>query len=114
MAQAIIHLDTSFLIRALNASSGEDKQLRRWMADGVKLGMSAIGWAEFLCGPLDQRQLALAAAIVGEPEPFVEQDSIQTAGAVQPFGTAPRLAFGLHDRRDRDQSGCQPRDRESR
>ncbi len=30
-------------------------------------------------GPLDQRQLALAAAIVGEPEPFVGQDSIQTS-----------------------------------
>jgi hypothetical protein len=71
MAQAIVHLDTSFLIGALKASSGEDRQLRRWMADGVKLGMSAIGWAEFLCGPLDQRQLALAAAMVGEPEPFV-------------------------------------------
>jgi len=79
MAQAIIHLDTSFLIRALKANSGEDTQLRRWMADGVKLGMSAIGWAEFLSGPLDQPQLALAAAIVGEPEPFVAQDSIQTA-----------------------------------
>jgi predicted nucleic acid-binding protein len=79
MAQAIIHLDTSFLIRALNANSGEDRQLRRWIADGLRLGMSAIGWAEFLCGPLDQRQLALAAAIVGEPEPFVVQDSIQTS-----------------------------------
>jgi predicted nucleic acid-binding protein len=79
MAQAIVHLDTSFLIGALKASSGEDRQLRRWMADGVKLGMSAIGWAEFLCGPLDQRQLALAAAMVGEPEPFVVEDSIQAA-----------------------------------
>ncbi|MHB8382393.1 MAG: type II toxin-antitoxin system VapC family toxin [Candidatus Binataceae bacterium] len=79
MAQAIIHLDTSFLIRALNANSGEDKQLRRWMADDARLGISAIGWSEFLCGPLDQRQLALAAAIVGEPEPFLTEDSGQTA-----------------------------------
>ncbi|MGO9607215.1 MAG: hypothetical protein ACLQAT_28115 [Candidatus Binataceae bacterium] len=79
MAQAIIHLDTSFLIRALNSNSGEDRRLRSWIADGVRLGMSAIGWTEFLCGPLDQRQLALAEAIVGEPEPFLVQDSIQTA-----------------------------------
>ena len=49
------------------------------MADGVRLGMSAIGWTEFLCGPLDQRQLALAAAIVGEPEPFLSEDSSKTA-----------------------------------
>ncbi|MGO9455355.1 MAG: type II toxin-antitoxin system VapC family toxin [Candidatus Binataceae bacterium] len=79
MAQAIIHLDTSFLIRALNSNSGEDRRLRSWIADEVRLGMSAIGWTEFLCGPLDQRQLALAEAIVGEPEPFLVQDSIQTA-----------------------------------
>jgi predicted nucleic acid-binding protein len=79
MAQAIIHLDTSFLIRALTPDSREDKQLRRWIADGARLGMSAIGWTEFLCGPLEQRQLALAAAIVGEPEPFVAEDSTQTA-----------------------------------
>jgi len=79
MAQTIIHLDTSFLIRALSPNSGEDRQLRGWMADGVRLGMSAIGWTEFLCGPLDQQQLALAAAIISEPEPFIVQDSIQTA-----------------------------------
>jgi predicted nucleic acid-binding protein len=79
MAQAIIHLDTSFLIRALSPNSSEDKQLRGWMADGARLGMSAIGWTEFLCGPLDQRQLALAAAIVGEPEPFLSEDSSETA-----------------------------------
>jgi predicted nucleic acid-binding protein len=79
MAQALIHLDTSFLIRALTPNSREDKQLRGWIADGAKLGMSAIGWTEFLCGPLDQRQLALAAAIVGEPEPFLAEDSSQTA-----------------------------------
>ncbi len=79
MAQAIIHLDTSFLIRALSPNSSEDKQLRRWMAEGTALGMSAIGWTEFLCGPLNQRQLALAAAIVGDPEPFVAEDSSKTA-----------------------------------
>jgi|SRR5208282_518832 len=79
MAQAIIHLDTSFLIRALKPNSGEDRRLRGWMADGARLGMSAIAWTEFLCGPLEQRHLALAAVIVGEPEPFIVQDSIQTA-----------------------------------
>ena len=79
MAERIIHLDTSFLIRALHPNSSADRQLRRWMTDGVRLGISAIGWTEFLCGPLDHRQHALAAVIVGEPEPFVAQDSIQTA-----------------------------------
>lgn len=79
MAHPIIHLDTSFLIRALSTPSPEDRELRGWMAAGVKLGMSCIAWAEFLCGPLDSRQLALAAAIVGEMEPFVSEDSVQAA-----------------------------------
>jgi len=79
MAQTIIHLDTSFLIRALGAKSAADRDLRELIAAGVKLGMSCIGWAEFLCGPLDSRQLALAAAIVGEPEPFVLEDSVRAA-----------------------------------
>lgn len=79
MAQTIIHLDTSFLIRALSANSAEDRNLREWIAAGVTLGISCIGWAEFLCGPLDSRQLALAAAIVGEPEPFVLEDSVHAA-----------------------------------
>ncbi|MFZ0659239.1 MAG: type II toxin-antitoxin system VapC family toxin [Candidatus Binataceae bacterium] len=79
MAQTLIHLDTSFLIRALSPNSSEDKRLRGWMADGVGLGMSVIGWTEFLCGPLEQRQLALAAAIVGQPVPFAAEDSSRTA-----------------------------------
>ncbi len=79
MASTMIHLDTSFLIRALSAHSREDRELRRWIAGGVELRISCIAWGEFLCGPLNARQLALAAAIVGEPEPFVAQDSIQAA-----------------------------------
>lgn len=92
MAQRIIHLDTSFLIRALSSGSNEDKQLRRWIADGVRLGMSAIGWTEFLCGPLDHRQLALAAAIVGEPEPFLVEDSTK---AVELFNHSGRRRGSL-------------------
>jgi predicted nucleic acid-binding protein len=79
MARTMIHLDTSFLIRALSAHSREDRELRGWIAAGVALRMSCIAWGEFLCGPLNARQLALAAAIVGEPEPFVAQDSVQAA-----------------------------------
>jgi predicted nucleic acid-binding protein len=58
MAQTIIHLDTSFLIRAMGANSAGDRDLREWIAAGTQLGMSCIGWAELLCGPLDSRQVA--------------------------------------------------------
>ena len=41
--------------------------------------MSAVGWAEFLCGPLGAADLALAARIIREPIPFVAADSAVTA-----------------------------------
>ena len=47
-----IQLDTSFLIRALVSGSDEDMRLRGWIGDGVPIAMSAVAWAEFLCGPL--------------------------------------------------------------
>ncbi len=41
--------------------------------------MSAVGWAEFLCGPLKPAELALAARIVHEPVPFAAADSTLSA-----------------------------------
>jgi predicted nucleic acid-binding protein len=79
MAQTIIHLDTSYLIRALTAGSAEDAELRRWLSDGIKAAISAPGWAEFLCGPLELRQVAFAKAIVGEPLVFVVDDAVRAA-----------------------------------
>jgi predicted nucleic acid-binding protein len=66
----MILLDTSFLIRALVPGSAEDVRLRAWLAGDTEIAMSAVAWAEFLCGPLDADALALAAAVVGEPLPF--------------------------------------------
>ncbi|MGH7812701.1 MAG: type II toxin-antitoxin system VapC family toxin [Candidatus Binataceae bacterium] len=75
MAQTIIHLDTSFLIRALRRGSVEDRELHRWLAAKAELAVSAVAWSEFLCGPLDARQLELANAIVGNPVPFAGEDA---------------------------------------
>lgn len=60
----MIHLDTSFLIRALNSGSPEDRKLREWIGVGETLRMNTVAWAEFLCGPLDESEIALAAQIV--------------------------------------------------
>lgn len=60
----MIHLDTSFLIRALNAGTPEDHKLREWIGAGELLSMSTVAWVEFLCGPLDQSEIELAAQIV--------------------------------------------------
>lgn len=66
----MIHLDTSFLIRALVPDSREDLKLREWLRRGERLGVSSIAWTEFSCGPIERSLLELALDITGEPEPF--------------------------------------------
>lgn len=43
------------------------------------LGMSAIAWAEFLCGPVDETALSLASTVVGPRSPFTEEMAIIAA-----------------------------------
>lgn len=67
---APIHLDTSFLIRALVSGSGEAAALRGWIAGGRPLAMSAVAWGELLCGPLDADDEALASSLVRSVVPL--------------------------------------------
>ncbi len=75
----MIHLDTSFLIRALDPGSTEDRKLRRWIGAGETLGMSTVAWAEFLCGPLARSDIELAAEIVGEHCDFKPEHAVIAA-----------------------------------
>lgn len=75
MAPKVVLLDTSFLILALRPSSTEAAGLMRWLADGARIRISTIAWAEFLCGPLDGLQRDLARRIFGDPEPLIAEDS---------------------------------------
>jgi predicted nucleic acid-binding protein len=75
----VIHLDTSFLIRGLVRGSAEDRALRGWLRAGEPLGMSAVAWAELLCGPLDEAQREMAEAIVSERVSFLEADAALAA-----------------------------------
>ena len=71
----MIHLDTSFLIRALIPGTREDRKLRNWLKRGESLAMSSIGWTEFCCGPLEEAELSLAEAIVGNCRDFTRDDA---------------------------------------
>jgi len=66
----VIQLDTSFLIRALVAGTPEDGLLRRWLRDRTPLAVSAVVWTEFLCGPLREREIQLAARVAGAVLPY--------------------------------------------
>jgi predicted nucleic acid-binding protein len=75
----MIHLDTSFLIRALVPNTAEDRRLRNWLRADETLGVSAIVWAEFLCGPVSTQHVELAGLIVGDPVPFLPSDAALAA-----------------------------------
>lgn len=90
----MIHLDTSFLIRALLPGSPEDAALREWLRRGLDLGASAVVWTELLCGPLTEKQAELALLVVGEPAPFGREDAALAAAL---FNAAGRRRGSLVD-----------------
>lgn len=75
----MIHLDTSFLIRALDLGSVEDRKLRDWIEGGQPLGMSAVAWAELLCGPLASSEMESAAEIVSQRPDFTPEHAVMAA-----------------------------------
>ena len=79
MTELPTHLDTSFLIRAMVRGSAEDRTLRKWLGVGRSLSMSAIAWAEFQCGPLNESQIELSGQIVTQRLPFTEEDAVMAA-----------------------------------
>lgn len=66
----MLHLDTSFLIRALQRETVEAQRLRHWLVRRRAIGVSAMTWAEFLCGPLTVGQVQDAGELLGEPAPI--------------------------------------------
>lgn len=75
----MVHLDTSFLIRALVRGSHEDRALREWLGAGQRIGMSAIAWAEFLCGPIEDAEYELAAEVIKERPAFTAEHAAVSA-----------------------------------
>ena len=73
-----VHLDTSFLIRALVPGSAESGALRRWLREGRSIAISTIVWAEFLCGPLESHVAGLARRVARTHVPL-ETDQAATA-----------------------------------
>ncbi len=90
----MIHLDTSFLILALDAGSPQSRELSAWIGAGVTLGMSAVAWTEFLCGPLSPPQLAAADGIVGPRADYTGEDA---AVAARLFNEGGRRRGTLRD-----------------
>lgn len=82
----MIHLDTSFLIRALTADSPEAGILDGWVASSEILAVNAVAWAEFLCGPVRASQLEIASQILGRPRDFTAEHAAIAAGLFNATG----------------------------
>ena len=74
-----IHLDTSFLIRALDPASTESEVLQGWLTDRRFIALSALAWGEFLCGPLEQADVAVASRIAHRFVPVGVDEATEAA-----------------------------------
>lgn len=73
------HLDASFLVHALRRRTRADELLRAWLGRSEPVGISAMAWTEFCCGPLGPRDLEIARRLVAEPEPVRADDAERAA-----------------------------------
>jgi len=89
-----IHLDTSFLIRALLPGTSESRRLEAWLGGRRALVISAMAWAEFLAGPLDDETLQLAGRLVG---PAAGVTGVHAGRAAQLFNMTGRRRGTLSD-----------------
>jgi predicted nucleic acid-binding protein len=71
----MIHLDTNFLIAALNPFTPEAQKLDSWTLAKESIGISSIAWTEFLCGPVTPEEVRSAAIYFPNPEAFQAQDA---------------------------------------
>jgi predicted nucleic acid-binding protein len=70
-----VHLDTSFLARSVHPDNAEATSLLEWLEQGRPVMVSAMAWAEFLCGPVTDGQRNLAMQVVGEPVPVAAREA---------------------------------------
>lgn len=65
MENTAIHLDTNYLIYFTNGGSEEAiSQIESWLRENHKIFVSAMGWAEFQCGPLEVGELDMAHEVI--------------------------------------------------
>ena len=91
----MIHLDTSFLIDALVVGSTQEAQVVGWLSASETLGISAVAWGEFLCGPLSPTAEALARQLLPEAVALERADAEKAAEL-----------FNLTGRRSKSYADC--------
>jgi predicted nucleic acid-binding protein len=75
----MVHFDTNYLVAAIRTGSPQATQLDAWLAAKETVGMSAVAWAEFLCGPVSARDEVTARQMFRQVEAFSGQDAEMAA-----------------------------------
>ena len=91
----MIHLDTNFLIDAIESGSVAHGRFHTWAQAGESFGISTVAWAEFLCGPLD----AVAEQLARQICPHTESLTIAAAELAA-------VLFNKTGRRSRSLADC--------
>ena len=90
----MVHLDTDFLIGAIQPGSSEESKIESWLKAGESLGISVVAWAEFLCGPLSKGDERVARQMFQQVEILSVADADMAA---QLFNKTGRRSRSLPD-----------------
>lgn len=71
----LIELDANFIVDFLRGGAAQNRLVEQWARKEVVVQISAVAWAEVLCGPLDESEAREARNLVAQVEPFTEADA---------------------------------------
>ena len=83
-----IYLDTNFLVALEDEQSLETALVTGWLQQSREIRVSAVAWAEFLCGPV--KDTATLEAMLPPPVPFDAADASRAAALFNATGRRPR------------------------
>ncbi len=95
------HLDTDFLIYALQRAGAERRRMAKLLDQDADIQISAIAWYEFSRGPRTPEQLAVARSFFSDDGvvPFAEDTAAEAAEVFRRLGSPRRrgadIAIGV-------------------
>lgn len=89
--EAVICLDTNYLILGLVPESSEAKELIAWSEAGDSFCAASTTWYEFLCGPVDATQVSTMRGVVQSILPFDARQAQEAARLHNATGRKRRL-----------------------
>ncbi len=88
----MIDLDANFLVKIVREE--DSQRLVRWASAPQEINVSAVAWAEFLCGPLKSVHLTEARRLIDKIEPLTDADA---EVAAQLFNSTGRRLRSMPD-----------------